>query len=225
MEGKKYAAYVAVQAATYAIDKPYEYLIPEAMFNKIAPGVRVRVCFGNGNKRTEGLVLNVHELTSSPSLRLKTILDVIDETPVLSDKLIKLGLWLREQCFCTFFDIAHAMLPSGVWHKFETAYFYSGEFDCEYAQSLVVGIEQGPDIFKYIYSSVHPVKSKDLILLFGKNSVEKTIRVLLNNKIISEREHIAQKVSDKTERTVSMLLSKEDSFQRKKRSLLSSPVV
>ncbi len=219
MEDKNYAAYVAVKAATYAIDKPYEYLIPEAMFNKIAPGVRVRVCFGNGNRRTEGIVLNIHELTSAHAIRLKTILDVIDETPVLSDKLIKLGLWLREQCFCTFFDIAHSMLPSGVWHKFETAYFYSNEVRYEEAESLVSSIEQGGDILKYIYSSVQPSKSKDLISLFGRNSVEKVIRVLLNNKIISETEYTTQKVSDKTERTVSLLLSEtetENYITRKK---------
>jgi len=210
LEEKKYAAYVAVEAATYSIDKPYEYLIPEAMLKKIAPGVRVRVSFGNGSRRTEGIVLNVHELTSKTGLRLKTILDIIDETPVFSDKLIKLGLWLREQCFCTFFDIAHSMLPSGVWRKYETAYFYSGKIEYEDAESQVSGIEQGTDILKCIYSSVRPYKSKDLITLFGRDSVEKTIRILLKNEVISVTEYSAQKVSDKTERTVSLAISEEE---------------
>ena len=210
MEDKKYAAYIAVQAATYAIDKPYEYLIPEALLNKIAPGVRVRVCFGKGNRRTEGIVLEVHELSSAHTLRLKPILDAIDEMPVLSDKLIKLGLWLREQCFCTFFDIAHAMLPSGVWHKFETAYSYSGKFEYAEAEATVTVIEQGADILKYIYTSVSPSKCSDLIALFGKNSVEKTVRILLKEGIISEIEYASQKVLDKIERTVSLLLSGEE---------------
>lgn len=210
MEEKKYAAYVAVAAATYAIDKPYEYLVPEAMLNKIAPGVRVRVCFGNGNRRTEGIVLDIHELTSAHAIRLKTILDIIDDVPVLGDKLIKLGLWLREQCFCTFFDIAHSMLPSGVWHKFETAYFFSNEVEYEDAENLVSAMDQGTGILKYIYSSVRPAKSKELVSLFGKNSVEKVIRLLLKNKIISETEYTMQKVSDKTERTVNLLLSEKE---------------
>ena len=33
-------ARVAVSAATYAIDKPYDYLIPEKLLEKVRPGVR-----------------------------------------------------------------------------------------------------------------------------------------------------------------------------------------
>ena len=50
-------AKIAVSAATFAIDKPYSYLIPEGM--TLLPGMRVQVPFGKGNKRTEGIVLSV----------------------------------------------------------------------------------------------------------------------------------------------------------------------
>ena len=43
-------ARVAVSAATYAIDKPYDYLIPEKLAGKVRPGVRVAVPFGKGNR-------------------------------------------------------------------------------------------------------------------------------------------------------------------------------
>ena len=33
-------AKIAVSAATYAIDKPYDYLIPQSLRNKICPGPR-----------------------------------------------------------------------------------------------------------------------------------------------------------------------------------------
>ena len=33
---------VAVSAAPYSIDKPYDYLVPEALAESAAPGVRVR---------------------------------------------------------------------------------------------------------------------------------------------------------------------------------------
>ncbi len=41
-------ARVAVSAATYTIDKPYDYLIPEKLLEKVRPGVRVAVPFGRG---------------------------------------------------------------------------------------------------------------------------------------------------------------------------------
>ena len=50
-------AKIAVSAATFAIDKPYSYQIPEGM--TLSPGVRVTVPFGKGNRRTEGVVLAV----------------------------------------------------------------------------------------------------------------------------------------------------------------------
>ena len=50
-------AKVALSAATYAIDKPYSYKIPEGM--TLQPGQRVQLPFGRANKRTEGVVLTV----------------------------------------------------------------------------------------------------------------------------------------------------------------------
>jgi len=53
-------AKIAVSAATYAIDRPYDYQIPEEMY-PMPDGVRVIVTFGAGNRRVEGLVLSVEE--------------------------------------------------------------------------------------------------------------------------------------------------------------------
>ena len=52
-------AKIAVAAAIYAIDKPYDYRIPEGM--TLWPGQRVRVPFGRSNKRSEGIVLALAE--------------------------------------------------------------------------------------------------------------------------------------------------------------------
>ena len=50
---------IAVSAANFAIDKPYSYWIPRDM--TLAPGQRVTVPFGRGNRRAEGVVLSVEE--------------------------------------------------------------------------------------------------------------------------------------------------------------------
>ncbi len=210
MECKKYAAYVAVEAATYAIDKPYEYLIPNSLIDKIVPGVRVRVPFGKGSRRTEGMILGVHEKNLTSGHPLKTIIDVVDKTPVLNEKLIKLALWLREQCFCTFFDVAHAMLPSGVWHKVEVAYSFTATSTYEGAEALVMRLEHGVEILKCIYSTVSPYKRNDLVSLFGEKAVKETVAILLSNELITVKEYISQKISDKTERIVKLNVSKSE---------------
>ena len=52
-------AKIAVSAATFAIDKPYSYHVPEGM--ALVPGMRVTVPFGRGNRRSEGVVLALEE--------------------------------------------------------------------------------------------------------------------------------------------------------------------
>ena len=67
---------VAVSAAPYAIDKPYDYLVPEAMLETAVPGVRVMVPFGRGNRSSEGVVLARGTGERTPKLKpLKAVLD------------------------------------------------------------------------------------------------------------------------------------------------------
>ena len=106
-------AKIAVSAATYWIDRPYDYLIPEEYAEKALPGTRVFVPFANGNRRCEGIILAVRD--HSDYDKLKTILSVLDEKPVLSQEQIKLALFMRERFFCTVYDAVKAILPAGLW--------------------------------------------------------------------------------------------------------------
>ena len=51
-------AKVAVARAVYAIDKPYDYLVPAELEGVLAPGMRVLVPFAAGNRTSEGIVLS-----------------------------------------------------------------------------------------------------------------------------------------------------------------------
>ena len=106
-------AKIAVSAATYWLDKPYDYLIPSELEEKAVPGTRVYVPFSRGNRKTEGIILAVSE--HSDFDRLKSIISVLDDAPVLSDEQIKLALFMRERFFCTVYDAIRAMLPAGLW--------------------------------------------------------------------------------------------------------------
>lgn len=106
-------AKIAVSAATYSIDKPYDYLIPQELREKAVPGVRVYVPFSRGNRRSEGIILAVEE--SSSLEKLKSIQSVLDDSPVLKPWQIKLALFMRERFFCTMYDAARAVLPAGLW--------------------------------------------------------------------------------------------------------------
>ena len=50
-------AKIAVSVATYAIDRPYDYLIPAELAEALCPGMRVAIPFGRGNRVGDGIVL------------------------------------------------------------------------------------------------------------------------------------------------------------------------
>ena len=106
-------AKIAVAAATYWIDKPYEYLIPEALKSKALPGARVYVPFSAGNRRSEGIILALTDRSDYPGL--KSISIVLDEKPVLTQQQIQLALFMRERFFCTVYEAVKAILPAGLW--------------------------------------------------------------------------------------------------------------
>lgn len=107
-------AKVAVSRAIYTIDQPYDYLIPEELEITIQPGMRVLVPFGRGNRKTDGIVLSVGE-EDNQLLSLKSIEACLDDSPVLTEKEIRLAIWMRERYFCTLYDCVKAMLPAGLY--------------------------------------------------------------------------------------------------------------
>ena len=106
-------AKVAVSAALYQIDRPYDYLIPEELSEKAVPGIRVFVPFSRGNRRCEGIILAVSD--SSEYGKLKSIISVLDDRPLLDTYQIKMALFMRDRFFCTVYDAFRAMLPAGLW--------------------------------------------------------------------------------------------------------------
>ena len=86
-------AKVAVQAATYAIDKAYDYLLPEEVGGQA--GCRVLVPFGRGNRLTEAMILSLHQAV--PDKPLKAVRSLLDEEPVITERELRLALWMTRR--------------------------------------------------------------------------------------------------------------------------------
>jgi len=108
-------ARIAVSAATYWLDRPYDYLVPEKLEALAVAGVRVTVPFSLGNRRSEGIILSVTD--HSEFEKLKSVESVLDTYPVLSAEQIKLAMWMHDRFFCTVYDAVKAILPAGLWFK------------------------------------------------------------------------------------------------------------
>ncbi|MBQ6540778.1 MAG: primosomal protein N' [Oscillospiraceae bacterium] len=110
---KRMIAKIAVSAAVFSIDRPYDYIVPDALAEKAVPGARVTVPFGKGNRRSEGMILSVTRETEFD--KLKCVESVIDSEPVLDGEQLKLALWMRDRFFCTVYEAVKTMLPIGMW--------------------------------------------------------------------------------------------------------------
>ena len=118
-------AKLAVAAATYAIDKPYDYAIPEELESQVKIGVRVVIPFGRGNRTCEGIVLDICD--GSDRKQLKPIRAVLDEEPILTCEQRKLIFWMCGRYFCTLYEAMRAVLPPGLLYTVEDLYVITAE--------------------------------------------------------------------------------------------------
>ena len=75
---------VAVDQAVYQIDRPFDYFVPVSLVGSVHPGCRVLVPFGRSNSKKTGIVISFSEVDDLS--KLKPILEVLDESPILDEK-------------------------------------------------------------------------------------------------------------------------------------------
>ena len=189
-------AKIAIEAATYAIDKPYDYLAPEGM--NVCAGMRVTVPFGRGNRRSEGMVLAVEN--GRPDRQLKAIESVLDETPQLSGEQIRLALWMCQRYFCTFYDALHAILPIGLWYQHREIWTLCGNVGGETLTDkelqLAERLRQGEQSF----SDLQAAQPQARVIL----------QKLQEMGLASCRRESSRRTADKTDKLISLAIGPEE---------------
>ena len=108
-------AEVVVDIKNKAVNKVFDYIVPEELSHLIQPGVRVLVPFGP--RTIMGFVISLKESTNLQKLRpLKELIDVV---PVLNDELRELGMSLSEETGSTMIQCFEAMIPNAMRAKYK----------------------------------------------------------------------------------------------------------
>jgi primosomal protein N' (replication factor Y) (superfamily II helicase) len=93
--------------------RPFDYLPPtEEPRYPLRPGVRVRVPFGR--QRLIGVVTDAASGSELPAERLKPILEVLDEKPVLDDAMLALLTWASDYYHHPIGEVLSAALPKAL---------------------------------------------------------------------------------------------------------------
>ena len=211
-------AKIAVERLIYAIDRPYSYLVPAEL--SVLPGMRVAVPFGRANQVTEGMVLSV-EPGDDPAL--KSVLNCLDEEPVLSEKMLRLAAFVRERYFCTFYDALRAMLPAGLWLRSRER-VELGELPEDW-EGRVSGAPLLAGLLRMLRDAGGAVNLDTILRQFGdRKEVLDAIGRLRDRRWIRSSTEILRKNSDKTEKLVRCTASREQIEELLRRKRKSAPM-
>lgn len=201
---------VAVSAAPYSIDKPYDYLVPEPLLEAAVPGVRVTVPFGRGNRSSEGIILA--RTTGEKSPGLKPLASVLDREPVLDSDGIALALWMRQRYFCTLFEAVKTILPAGLWYRFqETWCLADPAMDREKADALAASVRRAGGVLDVLYACGGSAGLESLRDTCGEE-VSATLKALQKTGVVVCETSAKRKISDKTRRMVELAVSAEEAL-------------
>ena len=198
---------VAVSAAPYSIDKPYSYLVPDALAAAAVPGVRVMVPFGRGNKESEGLILARVQEPKLPGS--KAIRQILDPEPVLDKAGIDLALWMRGRYFCTVFEAVKTILPAGLWYGLRE--IWSLAMEPETARSTAVGIPGAWQVLDLLEKQGGKADIRVLRDVLD-DGAEKPLKAMKKAEILTCETDAKRKIADKSHRMVELAVNTEDAY-------------
>ena len=211
---------VAVSAAPYSIDKPYDYLVPEPLLEAAVPGVRVTVPFGRGNRTSEGMILA--RVQGEKVQGLKPLDSVLDSGPVLDGDGIALALWMRQRYFCTMFEAVKTILPAGLWYRLREVWHLAEGVDREAAAALCGNIRRAGAVLDVLWASGGSAGLEALRDACGQEA-ESTLRAMEKTGAVRCETEAARKIGDKTRRMVSLAVSTEDALAMTEAKRRSAP--
>ncbi|MBQ8140080.1 MAG: primosomal protein N' [Clostridia bacterium] len=113
----------------FFLDNNYDYYVPSDLREDIRKGTFVTVPFGTSNRKRLALVTELRQEPLVPGIDCKPIFSLCSEKLSLSEELLSLCSFVKEQTLCTFGEAVRAMVPASVLSRLEEVYSYDTAFD------------------------------------------------------------------------------------------------
>lgn len=194
-------------------DRAYSYLIPKDLEDKVAVGSRVIVPFGMGNKQLEGYVIQLKDSIDFNVSRIKPVVRVIDDEPVMSPMLVELAKWMKDKYLSYYIDAIQAIVPSPVRTK--SSYIIELS-DGDDVYEKLAGLNSNPmmEIVEYLELNSGSAKLSEIKEYFSSLKIDYYVKKLLDAGVIRKLQTIGNKIGKKTEKLI--YLSDNSSFDTKK---------
>ena len=109
-----YAGIIIEFATVSEIDRPFTYIVPESLKNKLKIGQRVKVPFGRGSRQQIGYVVSLMENIEPQKYRLKAIGELIDEEPLLTSEQLEIVQFIVHYYGTSYAAAFDVVLPPGL---------------------------------------------------------------------------------------------------------------
>ena len=171
-------AQIIVDVPLMQTDRPYSYLIPEAMQGQIAIGMRVHVPFGKGNRLLQGFVIGLEEQENLRDFpELKPIAELLDYEPVLNQDQLDLADQMRHTVFSYKISILKSMLPGLLNSQYDKVIMATDKLDEEdFIDDAYIMEVSSPGLGRPLK------KEKDYVRSMGKEIEIRTYRAINREK-------------------------------------------
>ena len=180
-------ARVAVENTVFSFDKAFNYVVPKSLSTTCKAGVRVLVPFGRGDRKRQGIIM---EMLTSETDNLKSIISVLDDEPVMSEEMLRTAEFMKEHYFCTLYDAVKTMLPAGINYRLTTVYGAK-----ELADDVQIEDAEKQRLYDYLFSKRKAVKSETILENFGLSDV-KFLDEMVSDGYLYKSDEAFRRVSD-----------------------------
>jgi len=102
---------VIIDISASALDRSFQYRIPESLKERAKVGCPVRIPFGKGNSLRKGYIIGIGETPKISENLIKDIADIPERDISIEDTLVSLAGFLRERYGGTMYDALRTVLP------------------------------------------------------------------------------------------------------------------
>jgi len=178
------------------IPKLFTYRVPFNLNDKIKPGLRSIVQFGD-RKVLTGIIINIHE-TPPKEYEAKYILELLDDEPIVNTQQIKLFQWIADYYLCTAGEVMNAALPAGLKLSSESMVQVNPSFD--WGTTLFEYSQKEEVLVKHLQQE--PLSYSKISTLLGLKNLYSILKSLVSKEAVILYEEVKEKFKPKTEKRI-----------------------
>ena len=196
-------AKVAVENTAYSFDMLFDYSVPDSLCSQLVAGMRVLVPFGTSSKKRVGIVFSVKKVENTEK-RLKKIDSILDDEPLLTYEMLKTANFVRERCFCTYFEACKMFLPLGFSMSVSVLYAVNSEFVGEITD------DKEKAVFDYLKDKNCYVKSDSISKSCSLTKIDEILDTMVSKGMLLRNVDAQRRTGDATVKMVRLKVDVND---------------